>query len=815
MLTRVLDRYVFREILGPLVLGLMLFTMMLLTDVLFDLAETIIRRDVPAGIVLQMLLLSLPHIVVLTIPMSFLFSVLITVGRLSADSELVAMRSAGISLFALYRPVMTWAVLLTGLNIWLMLSVLPWGNTRSQELQRQVLSNNVVSQVTPGQFYDELDGMVLYVEKADPEAWTGVFLADSILGKESRVTFARRGTVAINEAEAEVVLTLRDGTVHELDTSDNSSYSIETFSTSTLIEGDGNLVGHAQNNRNRSLRAMTLAELREFQADPRSPQNLRNVAQVNMHKKFSIPAACIVLGLFGVPLGFDSRRGGRSSGFALSLVVILVYQVLIGSGERMAEKGDIAPWLAMWLPNILFFVGGIALLARRNSDKSLVLSRLDHWIRSHFWSRARLRARYRQRRKFRKRETRLQRLEQRSLKRSERRREPSTRQGTPHQQRSTAAPRPLRLRLQPPSLRFPNVLDRYLLALFLRIFTLSTLAGLLVFVIANFTEMVGEVLENDVATSTVLQYYKFLSFHIFDLLSPVVVLITTLVAFGLLSRSNEVIAAKASGVSLYRMAVPVLLAASAIAGLCMVLQSSVLPYSNARAAEYRDEIRGNQKVRTFRRADEQWLYGQGGYLYHFQFFDQARDTLQQLHVFQLDLEKLEITGRLYAASAQYVDGEWVVRDGWLRRFEKARVTDLRTLTGPVAVDLPETPEFFSTELKPPEEMNREQLAEFVQRLSDAGQETTRYEVQLHSKLAGPGAALVMAFVALPFAFRLGRRGALYGIGIALAIGMVYFALNAFFVTLGNAGALPPMIAVWAPNVLFSTASLYLFLGVQT
>ncbi|REJ82117.1 MAG: LPS export ABC transporter permease LptF [Acidobacteria bacterium] len=819
MVTRVLDRYVMREIAGPLGLGLMVFTMILLTDVLFDLAEMIIQRDVALGVVAELLLLSLPHIVVLTIPMSFLFAVLITVGRLSADSELVAIRSAGISLFALYRPVMAWAGLLTALNIWLMLTVLPWGNTRSQALQREVISNNVVGQVTPGRFYDELDGTVLYVDRTAGERWTGVFVGDSILGRQSRITFARSGTVDVNEAASEVVLTLQDGTVHELDLGAQHRYSIETFATSTLVESDGTLALRAQHAQTRSLRAMTFSELVRFHADESNPENMRSLAMVNVHKKFSIPAACIVLGLFGVPLGFDNRRGGRSSGFALSLVVILIYQVLITAGERTAERGDLAPWLAMWLPNILFLIAGLFLLTRRNSDKSLILSRLDQWIRDQFWSHARVRSRYRQRRKYQKRESRQLRRSEKRERQSDRAVGDAGRAAAPRRRSLLAPPArrdaDLRLRFQLPSLRFPNVLDRYLLRLFTRVFVLAALAGMLVFVIANFTELVDEVLENDVSTETILQYYKFLSFDIFNLLAPVVILISTLVSFGLLSRSNEVIAAKASGISLYRLAIPVVLAALLVAGLCALLESSVLPYSNARAADYKSIIRGTQDTRTFKRADQQWLYGRGGYLYHFQFFDEESATLQHLHVFQLDLARLTLTGRLYAETAAYDGRQWQVRGGWLRRFDGSVVTDVRELVGPVPVDLPETPEFFDTELKPPEEMGPEELAHFIDRLENAGQETTQYRVQLHSKLAGPGAALVMAFVALPFAFRLGRRGALYGIGIALAIGMIYFALNAFFVTLGDAGALPPLIAVWAPNVLFSTASLYLFLGVQT
>ena len=220
-------------------------------------------------------------------------------------------------------------------------------------------------------------------------------------------------------------------------------------------------------------------------------------------------------------------------------------------------------------------------------------------------------------------------------------------------------------------------------------------------------------------------------------------------------------------------------------------------------------------MRTFRRADQHWLYGQGGYIYHYQLFDQDRQTLQHLHVFQLNEDASSLVGRMYAQTATWTDGAWSVEDGWFKRFDGMTIAEQQDLPGPIVVDLPEDPDFFATEMRPAEQMTRTQLAEYVERLRESGQDATIYAVRLHNKLAGPAAALVMALVALPFAFRMGRRGALYGIGIALVLGMVYFALNAFFVTLGDAGALPPSVAVWAPNVLFSTASAYLFLGVQT
>jgi lipopolysaccharide export system permease protein len=154
-------------------------------------------------------------------------------------------------------------------------------------------------------------------------------------------------------------------------------------------------------------------------------------------------------------------------------------------------------------------------------------------------------------------------------------------------------------------------------------------------------------------------------------------------------------------------------------------------------------------------------------------------------------------------------------DGWAREFDGPKVADYRVLPGPATLDLRLGPEFFSTEVKSSEEMNYFELREYVRRIRSSGQWVPDLATQLHNKIATPVVCVVMVLVALPFAFRFGRQGALYGVGLAILLGIVLQVVIAFFTTLGEAAVLPPWIAAWGPNVLFSLLSLYLFLGVRT
>ena len=180
VLLRRIDKYIFKEILGPLVLGFLVYTFILLIQFLFRSAEMIIRRGVPASVVFELLMTTLPNIVVLTIPMSFLFAILVAIGRLSADSELIALRSSGVSLFYLFRPVLVLSLFLPAINIYLMTQVLPRGNHDLQRLRLTILTKSINQQMEPRVFFEDWEGLVLYVYEMPPDdrRWRGVFIAD-------------------------------------------------------------------------------------------------------------------------------------------------------------------------------------------------------------------------------------------------------------------------------------------------------------------------------------------------------------------------------------------------------------------------------------------------------------------------------------------------------------------------------------------------------------------------------------------------------------------------------------------------------------
>ena len=792
---RLLDRYLLREIAGPLGLGFLVYTFILLLQALFKSAEMIIRRGLPVSTVGELLALSLPNIIVLTIPMSLLFGVLIAIGRLSSDSELVAMRATGISLLSLYRPILLLSTFFFLVNTVLMVWVLPWGNHRLQLKRLDILTQSISTQVEPRIFWDEWEDQVLYVfdtsERGD--SWRGVFLAQSIPSTHTnQVTIAERGRVRVDRDGERVVLELSNAQVHEVDLSKPDSYQISSHdSLEVVLEDQFATEQRAQISASKGVRELNLAELVTWMRDSKRLPEIRRLARVEIHKKFSIPFACIVFGIFALPLGFDTSRGGKASGFALSILVIVVYWVLLDTGEKSAEAGNLAPWLAMWGPNILLSALGLFLLARRNRDKSLLLTKIDRWIRRDVWARVHFLQRRRQERVARRRAIRLERERERQ---------------NPH----------VVIRLPRVRVWVPNLIDRYVFRAFTGVFALVLLSGLSIYLVADLTGKADEIMKNHVPRSVILSYYKYSSLQMFYEISPILVLVATLITFSLLSKSNEVIAFKALGVSLFRLAVPAVAAALAITIFTAFLESEVLPASNEKVARLEDRIRGRETARTYRRADRQWLFGQDRYIYNYIHYDPDRETLHRLQVFEFDPDSHELIGRLVAQRATYDhDGWWRFEDGWSRSFEDKRVSEYDRFPGDVLGRFPEKPQYFDSEIRPPEQMGFRELEDYIHEVERSGQAVPELKVQLQSKIAYPAISLVMALVALPFAFRLGRQGALYGVGLSIVLGMVFLAIYAFFTTLGEAGALPPVVAVWSPNVVFALFAVYLFLGVRT
>jgi len=366
----------------------------------------------------------------------------------------------------------------------------------------------------------------------------------------------------------------------------------------------------------------------------------------------------------------------------------------------------------------------------------------------------------------------------------------------------------------------PRLLDRYVGSHFVRTGALAFLGLLALYYIGAFVDLAdkikrpgdGGIFLNFLINSTP----QFLIFVI-----PVATLIAALGAVGGLTRSGELIVMRACGVSLYRAAAPLLVFALMLSGVLLLVEERVLGEANRTASVLRNEFRDRHPGEvpagvTFQ--NHRWLVGDDGRIYHYALFTLAdpanggRPAIQNLSVFDVETHPYRLRAHLYAARAQFDGQAWRLDRGWTQEFD--RDTAIRRDFQNQTVTLANIAEFQNADIDP-DTMTYFTARAYVARLGASGVNIAEERVNLHRRLAFPLVTVVMTLLAIPFGVTIGRKGALYGIGLATILAGSYFLVMTFFVAFGSAGLLPPMLAAWGANILFAAGATYMILTVRT
>ena len=407
---KTINKYLLRELIGPFFLGLLIFTFVLLMQQVLDLIELVINKGVKLRLVLELVLYIMPSFLVLTIPMAVLVAALTAFGRLSTDSEVTAMKASGVSLYSLFVPVLIFSVSATCLTFFLYAVALPWGNHQFRvtlyELARTKASIGLKEHV----FNSTFPNLTIYVDELSDrdESFEGIMISDSRDPNSPQTIFARKGRLISDEKALRVILRLEDGASHPKKITNPLKYQVASFPVLDILLSFDKPGENQTLNLNRTDRDMTISQLAQqyvlFKKLDRQqgakgpgssiPEELEPLSWweaavgiwkilpqlawdscffpgrssspylVEIHKRFSIPFACIVFGLIGTPLGIQSRRAGKSGGFAISVVLLLIYYIFITAGESLGDDGSLPVILAVWTPNILLGTTGLLLLIR-------------------------------------------------------------------------------------------------------------------------------------------------------------------------------------------------------------------------------------------------------------------------------------------------------------------------------------------------------------------------------------------------------------------------------------------------------------------
>jgi len=297
---------------------------------------------------------------------------------------------------------------------------------------------------------------------------------------------------------------------------------------------------------------------------------------------------------------------------------------------------------------------------------------------------------------------------------------------------------------------------------------------------------------------------------------PIATLVGVLGTIGGLTRSSELTVMRACGVSLYRVALPLVVVALVSSGVLFLLEEHLLAEANKKAEELSDTIH-DRPHHTVNVANRNWLVGRNDRIYYYVGFDPHRAEIHQLNVFATATHPYRLTRQTYANVARCPDacpdGRWLADAGWDQQFVKAdRI--VRTAFRNQTVPLNPLKDFTLAQVDA-SMMTYKELGDYIDRSRASGFSVSEQQVNLQSKISFPAVTLVMTALAVPFAVTTGRRGALYGIGLAIVLSVAYWLLMAFFLAAGKAGLLPAPLAAWATNILFLAAAGYLVLTVRT
>jgi LPS export ABC transporter permease LptG len=362
---------------------------------------------------------------------------------------------------------------------------------------------------------------------------------------------------------------------------------------------------------------------------------------------------------------------------------------------------------------------------------------------------------------------------------------------------------------------FPQLMDLYLLRRFFSYFALLMAVFIFLFEAFTFFELLDDIARHRIAFVTVVDYFFYLTPYLTYQLGPLAALVAVLVTLGVMSKNNEIVACKASGISLYRLFIPLLLSGLLLATGMIVLDDTFLPYANQRQDALRNQIKG--KPPQTNRQPKRWIFGENSKIYNYDLFDPTQNLFGGLTVLEIDPLTFEMRRRVFAARARWSESQklWLLEAGWVRefsggtnvRYERFNVKDLPELTEP--------PSYFNREVLPAIQMSWPQLRRYIDDLRRAGFDVSALTVQWHRKLAFPLIAPVSMLLAFPFAFLVGTRGALGGIAIGVAIGIIYWLGAELLGAMGGVGQLPPLLAGWSPDIIFFFLGLYFFFKMPT
>jgi LPS export ABC transporter permease LptF/LPS export ABC transporter permease LptG len=758
---KLIARYVIRSVVPYALLALALLTAILFTQQTGRFAELALYADVPMAIGGQIAAALLPSVLILTLPVAVLAGIVIGLARMGTDSEIIAIRAAGVGTWQLLWPVLLVGLLAAAAAAYLNLKEAP---RAARDLRRAAVEgalHKLDSPVEPRTFNTEIPGYVIYVRDGDKTqgTWGRVFIyAQQPDG--NRIVTARSGRIDSSNDRSELVL--NDAVAMKAPREKGpQDYAVERLAQLRISINTGR-AALLESLRERDLATDEL-DWDELRAQTHSsiPRDAKD-AQRTFHRRLALSVSPLLFALFGGLLGMRVRGGGRGVGVLLSIGVVVAYYLVSLLGESLARNGTVSAGVGIWMASGLIILLSVLML---QFDRFRRLQ-ISQWLPT----------------------------------RKQKEKRPSQ---TPTAVHTVGAGRS----------GFPSLLDTSLFRTLTAAFVVGFVSLVSIFLIFTLFELWRFIGANHVPSSVVGKYLLFLMPLVAVELFPATMLITVLITYALLARRSEAIAWWASGQSVYRLMMPGLLFAVAAGAGTWLVQEHLMPPANVRQEALRARIRGGQP-RAITGSGRQWLASvETRRLYSYE-FDEQTGTVHEPAIYELDDDGVHLRRATTGKSGYWSsDNELTIKDAETVNLEGLLVSKLHEPE--MKIPGVESSQVFRPTVDKPSQLSVAALSSYLRAARQRGANVSALALALQRKYVNPLSVIVMAFIGMPLALAFGRRGAIVALCVAVGVSVLYWGIGGGFQQLGNHGLLPPEVAAWAPPVIFAAAGTYFLSRVRT
>ena len=370
LMAKIIYRYILREISYPFLMILFVLTFVLIMGKLLQLMDLMVNKGVSFIDIFKLFLLLFPSFLVFTIPISLLVSILIGLGRLSADNEITIFKASGLSLYQLLYPVLFASLIAFILTTITTFALVPQSKYATKNLLFTVAKKKASVGIREKVFNDDFNGILLYAESipVNGNFMEGVIISDTRITREPSTIIAKKAYLVSDPKLMTVTLRLESGSTHTVDTKTKNYRKMDfrLYDVNLNLESS---VAEENKLKTKSSSELTIWEIaQKLKSSVLDKNTLRELA-VELNKNIALPMSCIIMGILGIPLGIRSHRAVKSRGFTIGIIIVLIYYFLILGGETLTETSGLPPFIGIWTPNFIFGITGIYLLVRVAKDK--------------------------------------------------------------------------------------------------------------------------------------------------------------------------------------------------------------------------------------------------------------------------------------------------------------------------------------------------------------------------------------------------------------------------------------------------------------